>query len=163
MSARLIGSAVIAESWFALAGAERQHFERQTTNLGVRSSNLFGRATSQANHTIIFELQKLPCRTEKSAWHLHGCVQVRCNSAKRHGFGVNASRRCRRISFNTGSPRLTTHQETSYRDARRTLVDRQRSNSRRKYRDDRNPLKADIVSRPAAPWRMLVRMRVRPR
>jgi hypothetical protein len=54
--------------------------EHQTTNLGVGSSNLSGRATSPANHSIILESQKLPCRSEKSAWHLHGWVQVRCNS-----------------------------------------------------------------------------------
>ena len=52
---------------------------RQTTNLGVGSSNLSGRATSLENHSIILESENLPCRTEKSAWHLHGCVQVRCN------------------------------------------------------------------------------------
>ena len=52
---------------------------RQTTNLGVGSSNLSGRATSQENHSIILGSENLPCRTEKSAWHLHGCVQVRCN------------------------------------------------------------------------------------
>ena len=31
------------------------------------------------NHSITLESKNLPCRTEKSAWHLHGCVQVRCN------------------------------------------------------------------------------------
>src|SRR5258707_6813982 len=46
--------------------------ERQTTNLGVRSSNLFGRARNPINTIITCVAESAPCRIRKSAWHLHG-------------------------------------------------------------------------------------------
>jgi hypothetical protein len=48
--------------------------------MGVGSSNLSGRATGPTNHSIILESQTPPCRSKKYARHLHGRVQVRCNS-----------------------------------------------------------------------------------
>ena len=52
----------------------------KTTNLGVRSSNLFGRAiTSMFSERILASIN-LPCRMKKSAWYLHGCARTRYNS-----------------------------------------------------------------------------------
>jgi hypothetical protein len=44
----------------------------QTTNLGVRSSNLFGRAKSSTKIETSLYYRNPPCRMGKSAWHLHG-------------------------------------------------------------------------------------------
>jgi uncharacterized membrane protein len=48
--------------------------EYQTTNLGVRSSNLFGRAKMVINTGISHPSISLPCRIKYSAWHLHGKI-----------------------------------------------------------------------------------------
>jgi hypothetical protein len=44
----------------------------QTTNLGVRSSNLFGRAKRSTKIETSLYYRNPPCRMGKSAWHLHG-------------------------------------------------------------------------------------------
>jgi hypothetical protein len=46
--------------------------EQQTTNLGVGSSNLSGRARSQIKVRTICTPEKVPCRMKLSAWHPHG-------------------------------------------------------------------------------------------
>jgi len=54
----------------------------QTTNLGVRSSNLFGRAKTSTNIGLNCVPENVPCRIKKSAWYLHGSTHICCNSAK---------------------------------------------------------------------------------
>jgi hypothetical protein len=48
--------------------------------MGVGSSNLSGRAKSPINIGVNGPTVNLPCRTKKSAWHLHGSTQIRRNS-----------------------------------------------------------------------------------
>ncbi len=56
-------------------GVGREAFggmDHKTTNLGVRSSNLFGRAKSSTKIETSLYYRNPPCRMRKSAWHLHG-------------------------------------------------------------------------------------------
>ncbi len=71
---------------------------RQTTNLGVRSSNLFGRAITSTFSERILASASVPCRIEKTAWYLHGYAQIdpetvfRCDEKIIVGSGVNGLR-----------------------------------------------------------------------
>jgi hypothetical protein len=62
------GSETVLSPWLLL-------FMR-STNLGVRSSNLFGGAKNPINFESYWSSESQPCRLKHSALHLHGCLQV---------------------------------------------------------------------------------------
>jgi len=68
----LLGRLHFWSAGVAPSGVEHHAQRTRTTNLGVRSSNLFGRATSSFKITTILAVAYLPCRTKKFAWYLHG-------------------------------------------------------------------------------------------
>jgi hypothetical protein len=61
-----------------LSAGPFQYDDTKLQTMGVRSLNLFGRAISQTNIGRNLGDLSMPCRNDKSAWHLHGCGQS-CN------------------------------------------------------------------------------------